>query len=146
MEDARPKSFGSEFSARLIWGSSTTQCHTLVALFHSIRQSISLAYHTTLPSCPSYWTFTLAHYIRRDAPPYFTMPAHPGFYLTSWDFTCAWARTYYYFLVPGDTRCFRKPAPLSSDSLGPQNRTSPCAIAQALSGKPADQLAHRPPR
>ena len=80
--------------------------------------------YTTLPSRPSYWTFTLVHYIRREAPPYFTMSAHLGlFHLVG--FSCAWARTYYYFLVPADTWCLKTPAALLSDSLGPQNRAYP---------------------
>jgi hypothetical protein len=37
--------FCSEFSAPLIWNSSTTRCHTLEASFHSIQQ-FTLVYHT----------------------------------------------------------------------------------------------------
>ena len=65
--------------------------------------------YPTLPSRSSYWTFTLVHYIRRDAPPYFTTSAYPGqFHLVG--FSCAWARAYYYFLVPSATRCLETPA------------------------------------
>ena len=66
--------------------------------------------YSTLTSCSSYWTFTLVHYIRRDAPPYFTASAYPGlFHLVG--FLCAWARAYYYFLVPSVTRCLKHPRP-----------------------------------
>ena len=36
--------------------------------------------YSTLPSCSSYWTFTLVHYIRRDASPYFTTSAYLGLF------------------------------------------------------------------
>ena len=49
--------------------------------------------YPTLPSRSSYRTFTLVHYIRRDAPPSFTTSAYPGqFHLVG--FSCAWARAY----------------------------------------------------
>ena len=50
----------------------------------------------------------LMHYIRRDAPLYFTTPAYPGF-LHLVGFSWAWARAYYYFLVQSVTRCFIHP-------------------------------------
>ena len=51
----------------------------------------------------------MVHYIRRDAPLYFTTSAYPGlFHLVG--FSCAWARAYYYFLVQSVTRCFYTPA------------------------------------
>ena len=111
--------------------------------------------YPTLPSRSSYWTFTLVHYIRRDAPPYFTKSACPGlFHLVG--FSCAWARTYYYFLVPADSRCLNTPTPLSSNSQGPQNMGAqksqhPLRPTRALPRKPktssltaacADRLAH----
>jgi hypothetical protein len=65
---------------------------------HSRVYQFGVIRYPTLPSRSSYWTFTLVHYIRRDAPPYFTKSAYPGlFHLVG--FPCAWARTYYYFLV-----------------------------------------------
>jgi hypothetical protein len=94
LEDARPKSFGSEFSARLIWSSSTTRCHTSVASFFIHFNNplwcitLGVIRYSTLPSRPSYWTFTLVLYIRRDAPHYFTMSAHPGFFPSSGILLC----------------------------------------------------------
>ena len=49
-----PNRLVRSFSARLIWGSSTTRCPTLVASFHSIQQ------------------FTLVYPTRRDTPHYLT--------------------------------------------------------------------------
>ena len=103
------------------------------------------------PIGPSLWciTFAVMHH------PIFTMSAHPGlFHLVG--FSCAWARTYYYFLVPADSRCLNTPTPLSSDSQGPQNMGAqksqyPLRPTRALSRKPktssltaacADRLAH----
>jgi hypothetical protein len=91
--------FGSEFSARLIWGSSTTRCHTSVASFFIQfnnplwRITLGVIRYPTLPSRSSYRTFTLVHYIRRDAPPSFTTSAYPGQYHLV-GFSCAWARAY----------------------------------------------------
>ena len=49
-----------------------------------------------------------------------TMPVHPGlFHLVV--FSCAWARIYYYFLVPADSRCLNTPASLLSESQVPKN-------------------------
>ena len=53
-----------------------------------------------------------------------TMPVHPGlFHLVV--FSCAWARIYYYFLVPADSRCLNTPASLLSESQVPKNIGAP---------------------
>ena len=85
LEDARPKSFGSEFFRTVDLGQQyDTVSHVGGIVFHSIQQS-TLVYHIRRDTL-HYFTKSsiildihfLVHYIRRDAPPYFTMSAHPG--------------------------------------------------------------------
>ena len=80
-----PNRLVRSFSARLIWGSSTTRCPTSVASFFIQFNNPLLVYHIRRDTL-HYFTKSsiildihfLVHYIRRDAPPYFTMSAHPG--------------------------------------------------------------------
>ena len=83
--------FCSEFSAPLIWNSSTTRCHTLEASFHSIQQ-FTLVYHTRCDTLHyltklfilldfHFWCITFA--VMRHS----TLPRRPTrVYSTSWDF------------------------------------------------------------
>ena len=85
LEDARPKSFGSEFFRTVDLGQQyDTVSHVGGIVFHSIQQftfgvSYSAWYATLLYQVVHHIGHSLlVHYIRRDAPPYFTMSAHPG--------------------------------------------------------------------
>ena len=86
MEDAHSKSFCSEFfrTADLEQQYDTVSHFGSIFSFNSTIQSgvsYSAGYASLpLPSCPSYWTHTSVHYIRRDALFYFTLSAYPGLF------------------------------------------------------------------
>ena len=94
--------------------------------------------YPTLPSRPSYWTFTLVHYIRRDAPPYLTTSAYPGlFHLVG--FSCAWAAPIITFWFQRIRGVQKHPPPLRYRLIhcGPPKCGLPPAQAhQAFPGKP----------
>ena len=68
LEDARPKSFGSEFFRTVDLGQQyDTVSHFGGIVFIQFNNPLwciilGVIRYSTLPSCSSYWTFTLVHY------------------------------------------------------------------------------------
>ena len=150
-----PNRLVRSFSARLIWGSSTTRCPTSVASFFIQFNNplwcitFGVIRYTTLPSRPSYWTFTfwcitfavMHHHI---------LPCrHTRVNSTSWDSPVRGPASITTFWFPADTRCL-KTHPLTYRLIrwAPKNRihVTPCAASSCTSGKTRDQLAHRSSR
>ena len=150
-----PNRLVRSFSARLIWGSSTTRCPTSVASFFIQFNNSLLVYHIRRDTLRyftkssiildiHFWCITFAvmhHHI---------LPCrHTRVNSTSWDSPVRGPASITTFWFSCGYAVF-KTHPLTYRLIrwAPKNRihVTPCAASSCTSGKTRDQLAHRSSR